>query len=335
MTTSITQMRALILDSYEEGTAFRDTKINLAAPEKGQVQVKIHASGVNPIDYKIRRGIAPYAMPELPAVLGTDLAGEVVAIGEGVNQFAVGDAVYGLTGGVRGLQGSLAEYANVDVDLLALKPKNLSMREAAALPLVALTAWEGLVDRAGLKAGQKVLVQGGAGGVGHVAVQIAKALGAEVFATASSGKQQVLQQLGATPIDYHTETPAHYVERYTQGKGFDVIYDTVGGAVLDESLNLIAHYGHILSCAAFGSHNLAPSSLRSATLSGVFVLHPMLSGESRKHHGEILSQITLLAEAGKIKPILDPLRFTLDNAMAAHDAVELGAFGKIVIDVIV
>ena len=328
------QMRALILDSYEEGTVFRDALINLPSPSAGQVQVKIFASGVNPIDYKIRQGIAPYAMPELPAVLGTDLAGEIVAIGDGVTDFAVGDAVYGLTGGVRGLQGSLAEYANVDAELLALKPKNLSMREAAALPLVALTAWEGLVDKANVKAGQKVLIQGGAGGVGHVAVQIAKALGADVYATASTGKQELLKALGATPIDYHTVSPADYVDAYTQGKGFDIVYDTVGGSVLDASLGIIAHYGHILSCAAFGSHNLVPSSLRSATLSAIFVLHPQLSGEGRKHHGDILRQITALVEAGQIKPILDPLRFSLDTAMDAHNAVELGAMGKVVIDVI-
>ena len=268
MTALNRQMRALVLDSYEEGTVFRDALINLPSPSAGQVQVKIFASGVNPIDYKIRQGIAPYAMPELPAVLGTDLAGEIVAIGDGVTDFAIGDAVYGLTGGVRGLQGSLAEYANVDAELLALKPKNLSMREAAALPLVALTAWEGLVDKANVKAGQKILIQGGAGGVGHLAVQIAKALGADVYATASTGKQELLKALGATPIDYHTVSPAEYGRIHPRQR-IRYLYDTVGGSVLDASLGIIAHYGHILSCAAFSSHNLAPSSLRSATLSAI------------------------------------------------------------------
>lgn len=327
-------MRALILDAYEDGAIFRNAQVELAAPARGQVRVKIYASGVNPIDYKIRRGRAPYAMPALPAVLGTDLAGVVEAVGVGVRGFAVGDEVFGLTGGVRGLQGSLAEYANVDADFLALKPKNLSMREVAALPLVSLTAWEGLVDRAGVKAGQKVLVQGGAGGVGHVAVQIAKALGAEVFATASAAKLDLLRQLGATPIDYRTTSPEQYLAEHTQGKGFDVIYDTVGGPALDAALGAIAYYGHILSCAAFGPHNLATSSLRSATLSGIFVLHPMLSGDGRAHHGDILRQVAALAEVGKLRPVVDPRRFTLDTAMAAHDAVEQGAQVKVVIDVV-
>lgn len=331
--TTLINMRALILDNFE-GAPFRDARIELAAPEHGQVQVKIHASGVNPIDYKIRTGQAPYAMPELPAVLGTDLAGEVVAVGTGISNFAVGDLVYGLTGGVRGLQGSLAEYANVDAALLALKPNNLSMREAAALPLVALTAWEGLVDRANVQPGQKVLVQGGSGGVGHIVVQLAKALGADVFATAGTNKQALLSKLGATAIDYTQTSIEQYVQDHTGGKGFDIVYDTVGGPTLEASLGATCHYGRIVSCAAFGPHNLAFSSLRSADISGVFVLHPMLSGERRAHHGEILRHITALVEAGKLCPILDPRHFTLDTALAAHDAVEQGANVKVVIDVI-
>lgn len=331
--TSTTNMRALTLDDYD-GAAFRDARLELAAPAPGEVQVKIHASGVNPIDYKIRTGQAPYAMPVLPAVLGTDMAGEVVAVGAGVSDFAVGDQVYGLTGGVRGLQGSLAEYANVDVALLAPKPKNLSMREAAAIPLVALTAWEGLVDRANIQPGQKVLVQGGAGGVGHMVVQIAKALDAEVFATTSSDKLALVRKLGATAIDYTQTSIEQYVQDYTNGQGFDIVYDTVGGATLEASLGAARHYGRVVSCAAFGPHNLAVSSLRSTDISGVFVLHPMLSGERRAHHGDILRRVTMMVEAGQVRPVLDARRFTLDTAMAAHHAVEQGANVKVVIDVI-
>lgn len=331
--TTTTNMRALILDDYE-GTGFRDARIDLTAPAPGEVQVKIHASGVNPIDYKIRTGQAPYAMPVLPAVLGTDMAGEIVAIGANVKGFAVGDQVYGLTGGVRGLQGSLAEYANVDAVLLAPKPKNLSMHEAAAIPLVALTAWEGLVDRANVQAGQKVLVQGGSGGVGHMVVQIAKALGAEVFATTTTEKLALVRKLGATAIDYTQTSVEQYVQEYTRGQGFDIVYDTVGGPTLEASLGATRHYGRVVSCAAFGPHNLAVSSLRSTDISGVFVLHPMLSGERRAHHGDILRRVTEMVEAGRVRPVLDPRRFTLDTAMAAHDAVEHGANVKVVIDVI-
>lgn len=325
--------RALILDDYDHQT-FRDAQIERPQPGLNQVLVRIVASGVNPIDYKIRTGNAPYAMPQLPAILGTDMAGVIEAVGANVQRLSVGDEVFGLVGGVRGLPGTLAEYVAVDADLVALKPKNLSLREAAAMPLVFLTAWEGLVDRAQITAGQKVLVHGGAGGVGHMAVQIARAMGAEVFATVSTGKVPIVEGYGATAIDYKSVPVEQYVKDCTDGKGFDVIYDTVGGPTLDDSFAAIRHYGHIASCAAFSAHNLATGSLRCATLSGVFVLLPMLTGNGRAHHGEILAEATRLVEQGQLRPLLDPQHYTLSEARQAHDAVEQGtAIGKVVIDI--
>ncbi|MFV3383242.1 zinc-dependent alcohol dehydrogenase family protein [Pseudomonas sp. NY15354] len=326
-------MRALLLESYQSAQ-FRDVQIERPAPGQGEVLVRVIASGVNPIDYKIRTGIASYAMPELPAVLGTDMAGIVESVGAGVTTFKPGDAVYGMTGGVRGLQGSLAHYQVADADLLAHKPKNLSFREAAAVPLTFLTAWQGLVDGAKLKQGQSVLIQGGAGGVGHMAVQIARSLGANVFATASQAKHSLVEQLGAVPIDYHSSTVEQYISRHTQARGFEVIFDSAGGKSLDDSLAAIAPYGHIASCAAFGTHNLATSSLRCATLTGVFVLLPMLSGQGRAHQGQVLANATRLIEKGEVRPILDKHRFTLSEAHQAHDLVQSGqAVGKVVIEV--
>ncbi|SHM35931.1 zinc-dependent alcohol dehydrogenase family protein [Flavobacterium chilense] len=325
-------MKALLTNTYE--SEFVSTEIDKPTPKKGEVLVKIHASGVNPIDNKIRIGVSPYASPVLPAVLGTDLAGVIEQIGEGVTQFKVGDEVYGLAGGVLGLQGTLAEYTAVDADLLAIKPKNLTMKEAAGIPLVLLTAWEGLIDRAQVKKGDKVLVHAGAGGVGHMVVQLAKIFGAEVYATVSSQKADTVKSFGATAIDKNTPVE-DYVNQYTDGKGFDIVYDTLGGQSLDNSFKAIRHYGQISSCAAFGTHTLATSSLRSGSIHGVFVLHPMISGDGRKHHGDILTEVTRLIEEGKLKPIIDPRKFTLDNAIEAHKAVSDGSsFGKIVIDVI-
>lgn len=157
-----TTMHALIVDDFQIAT-FRAVEIPRPEPTSDQVLVRIKASGVNPIDSKIRTGKAPHAQPVLPAVLGTDLAGVVEAVGTDVTAFKIGDEVYGLTGGVGGLQGSLAEFAAVDPDLLTKKPTNFSMREAAALPLIFLTAWEGLVDRANVRADQQVLILGGSG----------------------------------------------------------------------------------------------------------------------------------------------------------------------------
>lgn len=327
-----TKMRALVLKSYNSD--FTDSQIDKPGPKEGEVLVKIIASGVNPIDNKIRTEKAPYATPVLPAVLGTDLAGIIEEIGKNVTKFKVGDEVYGLAGGVLGLQGTLAEYTAVDADLLAIKPKNLTMREAAAVPLNILTAWEGLADRFTIKQGDKVLVHGGTGGVGHMAVQLAKIFGAEVFATVSPSKIATVENLGAKGIDFTAAKVEDYVAEFTNGKGFDIIYDTVGGPILDNSFKAIRHYGHISSCAAFGIHNLATGSLRCNNLHGVFVLYPMLSGEGRKHHGEILEKVTQFIEEGKLRPIVDPRKFTLDNTLEAHIAVSDGsADTKIVVDI--
>ena len=161
-------MKALVLESFNTPFALKEIPEPVAGP--GQVLVKIHASGVNPLDLKIMAGQAAHAQPKLPAILGIDLAGEVAAVGEGVTRFRSGDGVYGMTGGIAGIPGSLAEYAAVDADLLALKPQSLSMREAAALPLIFITAWEAIVDKANVQQGHSVLVHGGAGGVDRKSV---------------------------------------------------------------------------------------------------------------------------------------------------------------------
>lgn len=326
-------MRAVVL--HEFGTPLVLGEIDEPTPGPGQVLVKVAASGVNPLDTKIRAGKAAHARRTLPAVLGLDLAGVVEEVGPDVHGFAPGDEVFGMTGGVGDVQGSLAEYAAVDARLLARKPAALTLREAAALPLVFITAWEGLVDRAQVHAGQKVLVHGGAGGIGHVAVQIARARGAEVFATASPARHEVVERLGATPIDYTASSVEEYVAECTGGEGFDVVFDTVGESVLDDSFSAVRTYtGHVVSALGWGTHSIAPLSFRGATYSGVFTLLPLLTGRGREHHGEIMREAAALADAGALRPLLDPRHFTLADVADAHAAVESGtAQGKIVIDV--
>ncbi|WP_233869083.1 zinc-dependent alcohol dehydrogenase family protein [Paraburkholderia adhaesiva] len=326
-------MQALVLDRYDGPLEL--TTLPRPAPLPGEVLVRIHAAGLNPLDTKIRAGKAAHAKHPLPLVLGIDMAGVIEAVGAGVTRFKPGDAVYGMTGGVGGIQGTLAEYAAVDADLLAHKPARLSIREAAALPLAFITSWSGIVDRAGLKAGQTVLVQGGAGGVGNVSVQLALALGAQVFATASTRNQAILKELGATPIDYSATGVEEYVQLHTGGTGFDLVVDTVGGVTLDASFAAVRHFGHVVSALGWGSHALAPLSFREATYSGVFTLYPLLSGQHRAHHGEILAQATQLAEAGKLTPRVDPRRFDLRTAAAGYEAlVDASARGKIVVDIV-
>jgi NADPH:quinone reductase len=324
-------MRAYVVERPE--AAFTQVALPCPVPSAGQVLVRVHASCVNPLDTKIRGGKAAHAKQPLPAVLGLDMAGVVEEVGSGVRAFRPGDEVYGMVGGVGGLQGTLAEFVVANADLFALKPKSLSMREAAALPLVTITAWEGLVDRAKVHAGQKVLVHAGAGGVGHVAVQLAKALGAEVFATVSAGKRQIVEEFGATAIDYRALSTEEYVERYTGGEGFDVVYDTVGGATIDASFVAVKRYtGHVVSCLGWSTHSLAPLSFRSATYSGVFTLTPLLTGFGQAHHGEILSEAAALADGDKLRPLMNERQFTLADLEDAYALVELGAQGKVVVD---
>lgn len=326
------QMRAAILEQY--GAALRISRIPVPAVGRDEVLVRVFASAINPLDTKIHAGSAPHARHPLPAILGIDLAGVVEAVGADVTRFHPGDQVYGMTGGVGGIPGSLAEFAAVDQDLLAVKPARLGMREAAALPLVVITAWEGLVDRASVSAHQKVLVHGGAGGVGHVAIQIARAFGAEVFATGSTAQRDYIESLGAVFVD-RGERPESYVAQHTGGAGFDIIYDTVGGEVLDASFHAVRRFGHVVSALGWGSHSLAPLSFRAATYSGVFTLLPLLTGEGRARHGAILAEAARLVEAGKLTPLVDPRRLTLETACDGYRLIrERAASGKLVVDVV-
>lgn len=311
---------------------FCEVHLPQPVPREGEVLVRIAASAINPLDTKIRAGQAAHARQPLPAVLGLDMAGAVEAAGPGVSNFVPRDEVFGMAGGVGGLQGTLAEMIAVDASLLAHKPKTLTMKQAAALPLVTITAWEGLVDQCKVRAGQTVLIQAGGGGVGYAAVQIALARGAKVYATVSQEKRALMEELGVTPIDRFASV-ADYVAGHTAGCGFDVVYDTVGGAVLDASFVAVKRYtGHVVSCLGWGTHALAPLSFRSATYSGVFTLYPLLSGHNRAHHGEILAEAAALADQGCLKPLLTTEQFDRKHIAEAFDSVARGSNGKVVVE---
>lgn len=328
------KMLAAIAESAQAPLVVRH--IARPVPGKGQVLIRVHAAGVNPLDTKIASGAGTHARQALPAVLGVDLAGKVVELGEAVEGLMPGQEVFGMAGGIGGAQGTLAEYIAVDARLIAPKPHAFNMREAAALPLVFITAWEGLVDHANIRTGQRVLIHGGAGGVGQVAVQLAKSRGAEVYATGSAASLDFIRSLGATAINYQTQSVEAYVEQYTDGEGFDIVYDTVGGNTLDASFQAVKPYtGHVLSCLGWGQHNLAPLSFKSATYSGVFTLTPLLTNKGREHHGAILREAAVLANAGKLAIRLDPQQFVLDDINEAFRQVAEGlGQGKTVIQLL-
>ena len=327
-------MKAQIIPAWGGAENFEAATLPEPAPGPGEVLVQTAATSVNPADYKLRQAGPPIA-PALPAVLGCDVAGRVLALGDGVEGTAPGDEVYGCVGGVRGVPGCYAEMIAADARLLAPKPASLSLREAAALPLVTITAWEGL-DRAGVREGQSVLVHGGAGGVGHVAIQLAKARGAVVSTTVSSEEKAALaRDLGADhTIDYRAEPVDDYVARLTGGTGFDVVYDATGGSDIAASFQAARLNGQVVAIVSQYDANLAPMHLKGLSLHVVFMLIPMLHDVGRAEHGRILREAAVLADAGKLRPHLDPRRFDLASVADAHRHLEDGqAIGKVVIDV--
>ena len=328
-------MKAMVLMRFGGPEGFEAREVPDPVARAGEVVVRVAATSVNPVDVKIRRGGGPIA-PELPGILGMDVAGVVEAVGEGVSAFRVGDEVYGCAGGLRGIPGALAERMAADVRLLASKPAGLDFRQAAALPLVAITAWEGLYDKARVAEGEWVLVYGGTGGVGHVAVQLAKARGARVVATASSEeKARMARDLGADEVaDYRRESPAEMVESRTGGEGFDVVFDSVGGDNLNRAIEAAGLGGRVVSIVARQSYDLGPAMSKDLSLHLVLMLVPMIHGRGREHHGEILRGIGDLVAAGRLRPLLDPHRFALAEAAEAHRLLESGrAVGKVVVDI--
>jgi NADPH2:quinone reductase len=318
-------MKAILLKEYGSTAGFSTEEIPQPEVRPGCVLVEVGASSVNPVDYKIRQGLLPVG-PELPGILHGDMAGTVVQVGEGVEGFAEGDEVYGCVGGFKGLPGVLSEYALADARLLSKKPSNLSMVEAATLPLVGITAWNALIDRAEVASGQKVLVHASCGGVGHIGLQLAKAFGAEVHATASDDRKIELGfELGADRMINYKQTDVDaYVKSETDGKGYDVVFDTVGGKCLDDSFQATRIGGTVVSIAARSTHDLTPVHVKSLSLHVVFMLLPILRGEGRERHGEILGELTGLVEGGKVRPLVHEEVFDFQEAGRAHEALESG-----------
>jgi NADPH2:quinone reductase len=328
-------MKATILTDYGGPDVLQPGELERPEPGAGQVLVEVMATSVNPVDWKLRRHGGERA-PQPGGVLHGDVAGRVAAVGPGVRDFAVGDAVWGCAGGLRGHDGALAEYMRCDAALLAHKPHRLDWLAAGALPLVTITAWEGLIDRARLQPGERVLVHGGAGGVGHVAIQVAKAAGAWVAATVSSdAKAEIARACGADAVvDYTAESAAECVARLTGGAGFDLAFDTVGGAAFADALSAVRPSGRVVSIAAKESFELAPAHAKGLDIHIVLMLLPMLTGRGKERHGDIMAQAARLVDAGKLEAVLDPHGYSLAQAAEAHRRLESGhAIGKIAIAV--
>jgi len=304
------------------------------------ILVRLHAAGINPVDYKLRR-VGGFYPNRLPLILGCDGAGVVEAVGNAVTRFKAGDEVYLMNGGMGGDdQGNYAELTTIHQDYAALKPESLSMAEAATVPLVWLTDWEALVDRIHLQAGETVLIHGGAGGVGYIAVQIAKHLGATVYTTVSSPeKAEFATSLGADYcINYKEEDFAEAVMNLTDGQGVDKVFDVIGGPVFAASFAATKIYGHVVTLAeiCINQKQAELAKLRNLTLSYELMLTPMhfKMHQARINQREMLVDAAKLIDAGKIKIYVGNV-FSLEDIGRAHEVIEAGhSTGKNVIKII-
>ena len=309
--------------------------------ESNQLLIRVMAAGINPVDTKVRSN-GLFFPDGLPAILGCDGAGIVEAVGSEVTRFQPGDQVYYCYGGLGNRVGdasvgNYAEYAVVDEAYVGIKPDCLGFDEAAAAPLVLITAWEALFDRAGIHSGQKVFIHAGAGGVGHVAIQLAKIAGCEVATTVSSDeKAAFVKELGADRvINYKSEDVAEALLKWTDGAGVDVAFDTVGGAAFNQLVPAMAHYGDLVSILQVPADvDWKALRLKNVRISQELMLTPMIFNlrEGAEHHADILEQCAQLFDEQKLSIFVSDV-FPLEEAAKAHEMIEAGGTtGKIVLD---
>ena len=330
-------MKAFIIDRYKPSDGGRIADVPEPVPADGQVLVQIHAAGVNLLDSKIRSGEFKFILPyRMPLILGNDVAGEVVRVGPGVRRFNVGDEVYARPD--KGAIGTFAELIAMNEADVARKPRSLSMEEAASIPLVGLTAWQALVERANLQHGQKVFIQAGSGGVGTFAIQLAKHLGATVATTTSAANVELVEGLGADiVIDYKTQDFEAILDNY------DVVLHSQDGTTLDKSLRVLKPGGRLISISgppdpAFGDDIGAPWFVKPILRAGSSTtrrrakrLEVDYSFLFMRANGTQLTEITSLIDAGIIRPILDRV-FSFASTNEAIAYVESGrAKGKVVV----
>lgn len=318
-------MKAMILKSFGGPDSFELNDVPKPVPQAGQVLVRVHATSINPLDYQVRRGDYPDLVP-LPAITGHDVSGVVEAIGPGVSAFAPGDAVW-YTPQIFDGQGSYAEYHVAAESIIARKPASLSHLEAASLSLVGGTVWEALTVRAVLRVGESILIHGGAGGVGHVAIQVAKAMGARVFTTVREANAEFVRSLGAdVVIDYTQEDYVEAIMRETAGHGVDVVFDTIGGDTLSRSADALAQLGRVVSIVDIAQpQNLVQAWGKNASYHFVF---------TRQNRGK-LDELSALVERGQLRPHVGAV-YSLADIPLAHARLESannGLLGKIAIAV--
>lgn len=319
-------MKALVLRAFGGPNSFELSEVPKPVPATGQVLVRVHATSINPLDYQVRRGDYADLVP-LPGITGHDISGVVEAVGPGVTAFSAGDEVW-YTPQIFDGPGSYAEYHVAPEIIVGKKPPSLSHLESASLTPAGGTAWEALVVRAGLRVGESILIHGGAGGVGHLAIQLAKAIGARVFTTVREANFEFARSLGADVlIDYEKEDYVDAVMRATDGQGVDVIFDTIGGATLSRSPDALAQLGRVVTIVDTAQpQNLIQAWGKNASYHYVF---------TRQNRGK-LDELSALVERGQLRPHIGAV-YSLADIPLAHARLESpgnGLQGKIAIAVV-
>ena len=316
-------MRAMVIPKFGPADLFEEQNVQRPEPGPGEVLVRVVASGTNPIDAKLRAD-GSFAGLEPPVILGADVSGVVEDIGPGVTDFAAGDEVYytpEMFG--PGSNGGYAEYHVASVEIVAHKPATLSHIEAAAVPLAGGTAWEAVVRRLAVEVGETVLIHGGAGGVGSFAVQIAKASGARVLASAGPDNQQTLKDLGVdVAIDYTQDNVAELALEDTAGAGVDAVFDTVGGETVMNSIPATRAFGRLATVLG-AQGDLTALYTNNQTLYGV-----LLTRERTR-----LDEMAVLVDRGQLRPLVEEV-FPLEGVGRAHERLDSGhGRGKLVLNV--
>jgi NADPH2:quinone reductase len=318
-------MKAMVLKSFGGPESFELRDVPKPVPHAGQVLVRVHATSINPLDYQVRRGHYP-DLVQLPAITGHDVSGVVEEVGAGVTTFSPGDEVW-YTPQIFDGPGSYAEYHVAPESIIGKKPASLSHLEAASLTLVGGTVWEALIVRAALRVGESILVHGGAGGVGHVAIQLAKALGARVLTTVREANSEFARSLGADVIiNYEKEDYVDAIMRETGGRGVDVVFDTIGGNTLSRSPDTLAQLGRVVTIVDIAQpQNLIQAWGKNASYHFVF---------TRQNRGK-LDELSTLIERGQLRPHVGAV-YSLADIPLAHTQLESpnnGVQGKIAIAV--
>lgn len=318
-------MKAMMLKSFGGPESFELCDLPKPVPGTGQVLVRVHATSINPLDYQVRRGDYSDHVP-LPAITGHDVSGVIEEVGPGVTAFSPGDEVW-YTPQIFDGPGSYAEYHVAAAEIVGKKPAALSHLEAATLSLAGGTAWEALTVRAALKVGESILIHGGAGGVGHVAIQLAKAIGARVYTTVSEANVEFAQSMGAdVVIDYKKEDYVDAIQRETEGRGVDVVFDTIGGDTLSRSPDVLAQLGRVVTIVDIAQpQNLVAAWGKNSSYHFIF---------TRQNRGK-LDELSTLVARGQLRPHVGAV-YSLADLALAHARLESpnnGLRGKIAISV--